>query len=224
MTSVAIDPTELTALSGIYRLLARLWLREIDEPIRAALRHPPLSNLFEQAGGRPPEADIDELAIDFCRLFVGPSGHLPPYQSVWQRGQFQSQATTSMQDFAELIQYDFSAQFHVMMPDHAGLQMDVMGSLLERAAELASSTAGDSAGHEYLEVASVFFERHLTWLDPLLIAADRRATTSFYRAVIALTRGFLESEQHRIGSARSGASSRESSACDPQSVLGCFSS
>jgi TorA maturation chaperone TorD len=199
----AIRPEELTARSGVYRLLARLWLREVDEALWSALRQPPLSEFFTQAGGLPPEAEVDELAIDFCQLFLGPTGHLPPYQSVWERGQFQSPATSSMHAFADLIGYEFGSQPHAAMPDHLGVQLDVMASILEVVADaFAAEDATDcdraAAGNRIdtaTEVATTFFQRHLAWPEPLFLAAEPRATTGFYRSVIALTREFLHHEQ-----------------------------
>jgi TorA maturation chaperone TorD len=202
-STLKIDQAETSALSGTYRLLARLWLREADEMLLTALREPPMCDLFEQAGGLPPQAEVDALAVDFCQLFVGPSGHLPPYQSVWQSGQFQSQAIHSMRDFADLVEYDFASPPHATLPDHLGLQLDVMGSILERVsnvlAEKFAIESEQAASSDHLvaavEVAQTFFQRHLTWPEPLLSAAAPRATTNFYRSAISLTREFLESER-----------------------------
>ena len=198
---LGVGPADLLALSGTYRLFARLWIREVDELLWTALREPPLSDLFEQAGGLAPKASVDELAIDFCQLFVGPSGHLPPYQSVWQHGQFQSQATRSMRDFADLVEYSFASQTDATMPDHLAVQLDIMGSLLERVAGILSaesrtdSEQNGSSDDEAAEVMQTFFQRHLTWPEPLLDAAEPRAATDFYRSVISLTRGFLHGER-----------------------------
>ena len=79
---------ESAARSGLYRLLGRLWLREMDQDALRELGRPPLCDSFVNAGGVLPTNDdlemIEQLAVDYCQLFVGPAGHLPPVQSVWQ--------------------------------------------------------------------------------------------------------------------------------------------
>ena len=91
---------EAAQRSAIYSLLARLWLREVDQQLAEQLNAPPLRDLFVEAGGVLPSGigggALEQLAADYCQLLVGPKNHLPPYQSVWQSGQFCGTPTESM--------------------------------------------------------------------------------------------------------------------------------
>ena len=180
---------ELAGLAGTYRLFARLWLREVDEPLLADLLRPPLCDVFSAAGGALPDnvdsSTLEELAVDYCQLFVGPANHLPPYQSVWQRGQFQSESADSMQRYEVAIGYETGG----LMFDHLGVQLDVMGHLLDCGPE--SGQHSD----EVFRLAATYFAEHLTWAAPLLKAASSRASTDFYRSTIRMTHDFLNSEQ-----------------------------
>jgi TorA maturation chaperone TorD len=187
--------TEAVARSGTYQLLARLWLREVDRDLARELSSPPLSDFFVAAGGVLPLDDDDEtfeqLAIEYCRLFIGPTGHLPPYQSVWQSGQFQGTTTASMETFIDVACYDIAALPSGIMLDHLGVQLDVMAHILGQF----STSKSEPAIHECLpELAQRFFATHLMWPTELLEAASRRAKTGFYCSMIMLTRGFLDSE------------------------------
>ena len=187
---------EAAARSGTYRLLARLWLREIDRDLVRELRSPPLCDAFVAAGGIVPAGDddrtIEQLAIDYCRLFVGPTGHLPPYQSVWRNGQFKSATSDSMERFVEVVNYETDVLPGGMMLDHLGVQLDVMGHILDHF----TAWQSELGSRDLLpELARTFFARHLLWTTDLLAAAARRAETEFYRATILLTRDFLNSEQ-----------------------------
>lgn len=192
----SISTQEAAARSGTYRLLARLWLREVDGELLRELRSPRLCDSFVEAGGiLPVDEDedwtIEQLAIDYCRLFVGPTGHLPPYQSVWQEGQFQGTITASMESFVRAVHYDRNASTRGIMWDHLGVQLDVMGHILDQFV-----TRPPEPGRQGLlsELATAFFTRHLLWATELLEAVAERATTKFYRSTTKLTREFFDSE------------------------------
>jgi len=178
------------ARGGLYRLLARLWLREVDGPLLQQLGKGELGAAYVAAGGwLPPLATADiveDLEIDFCQLFLGPTQHLPPYQSVWQDGKLEGQACQSMRDFADVIRYDLAEAAPGIMPDHLGLQLDLMGHVT------ASERVEDSGALDEWEDA--FFAMHLGWPGPLLEAAEDRAETAFYVSLVSMTRGFLRSE------------------------------
>lgn len=195
-TSHALRRDDLAALSGIYRLLARLWLREGDRALLRELSSAPLRDVFCQAGGVLPTGSATEaeerLAVEFCQLFVGPAGHLPPFQSVWQTGQFQSPAATAMREFIDLSGYEQSRLPSGIMLDHLGVQLDVMGHLTQVCSAAASE---DEQADVLLDMSRSYFFRHLTWPSPLLDAAESRARSEFYRSVARMTRDFLGSEQ-----------------------------
>lgn len=180
----------------MYGLLARLWLREADEALLTELCSPPLSDFFVQAGGSLPEKDnphaVEELAVDYCQLFVGPAKHLPPFQSVWQTGQFQSLATAAMKQWIETTGYKSGHAANPTMPDHLGVQLDVMAHILSRHGIAHKKADSDIASHERTQT---FFRTHLTWPAPLLKIAIARAESPFYRSLIQMTRDFLECEQ-----------------------------
>lgn len=70
---------------------------------------------------------VEQLAIDYCQLFIGPADHLPPFQSVWQSGQFHGSTTASMREFVDPVGYEATAG---IMLDHPGVQLGIMGHVL----------------------------------------------------------------------------------------------
>ncbi len=181
--------------SGTYRLLARIWLYEVDENVLRNLRKPPLGDAWLQAGGHLPVDDhqqtIEELAISYCKLLVGPKDHLPPYQSVWRTGLLQGEAIESMRQAVDVVGYDQSCLPRGIILDHLGVQLDVMGHILE---EISTWQAEQKGLEQVWEVAHSFFSAHLSWADDLLKAAEQRANHEFYRSCALLTRDFLHSE------------------------------
>ncbi len=179
----------------MYRLLARLWLREVDRELLLALRTPPVRESFSDVGGVLPDDTndrvLEELASDFCQLFIGPRDHLPPVQSVWQNGQFQGEPARSMSEFLEVIRYDRSSLPDGQMLDHLGVQLNVMADIINPARSAPNAEIVE-------EVAGAFFTAHLQWPWELLEAASGQAATSFYQSVIDLTRGFLATERESL--------------------------
>ena len=103
-------PADLDAASGMYALLAQVWLREVDLALLSRLRSPEVRPLFQAAGGElPADSEVEHLAVEYCRMFVGPQGHLPPLQSVWERGELQSDITSSIRSFADAAGYQTPA-------------------------------------------------------------------------------------------------------------------
>jgi TorA maturation chaperone TorD len=188
---------EAASRCGTYRLLARLWLREVDLVVLQELCRPPLRDTFVAAGGiLPPDdsgATIENLAIAYCKLFVGPANHLPPFQSVWQDGQFQGAVTASMREMIEIVGYDVDRLPGGVMLDHFGVQLNVMGHILDIITSWPSDA--ESLGPVW-ELANTFFAAHLLWPTDMLEAAMRLADDDFYRSTIMLTREFLKSEIH----------------------------
>ena len=178
------------ARSGLYRLLARLWLREADVHLLHQLGSGALGEAFLNAGGVLPALvtgeTVEDLAVDYCQLFLGPSQHFPPYQSVWQAGQFEGEASKSVREFAEVVRYDATAAAPGGMVDHLGVQFDLMGHLL--------AADGDTTEAVIDEMAAVFFAAHLMWPGTLLDAAQTRAQSEFYGSMLALTQSFLDLE------------------------------
>ena len=181
--------SDLKPLADTYQLLARLWITELSEPLLQSLLAPPMSRVFVAAGGSLPAdaelATLEELAVDYCQLFRGPANHLPPFQSVWQHARFQAAPVESMQSYMHAIGYVNDSS----MPDHLGIEMDVMGRLIQSVARFEDEL------DENLSLISTYFVRHLTWADRLFDLAVRRAQSEFYRSVIVMTREFLESEK-----------------------------
>lgn len=187
--TIAVDQRQLRQRAAVYRLLGRLWLKEIDEQGLRDLRTPPLRTAFVAAGGALPPGDADgktleDLAVDYCQLFVGPSGHLPPHQSVWTEGQFQGEASVALQTQYRALKLPPPAG----MADHLGELLNCMGVIIERLAEETSVTPSD------LDAAGQFFNQRLGWTDKLCKLAAERAQSTFYRGVVSMTHDFLSEE------------------------------
>ncbi len=173
--------------SGMYVLLARLWSMEVDQTLTQQLNATELGPVYEAAGGQiPDEAELEELAAVYCQLFVGPRGHYPPLQSVWARGELQSEVTSSVQSFGDAIGWSRNPSYPDTMADHLGVELDIMARAVQH-----YSSSGDP---EAFALASTFFRRHLTWAEGYIDTIQARTENPFYVAMFRMTQEFLAVE------------------------------
>lgn len=170
--------------AAVYELLGRLWH---DAPDDEVLRHiqswsrqadvPDSAQRLAAACERPQDGQ-DDLAVEFTRLFIGPSDHLPPFQSVWEERRLEGEAAASLRRYAEVLGDDTRT-------DHFSCELLMMATIL--------NDGGDPASLESL--AQSFFADHLTWPSDLLGAVENRSTEPFYVALAQFTRDFLTTER-----------------------------
>ncbi|MDB4653972.1 molecular chaperone TorD family protein [bacterium] len=183
------------SVATVYSLLARLWMQEVDAPFLEALAKEPLVSALAPLGLSLPTESVEQLAIEYCALFIGPKNALLPMQSVWQKTQLDSQSASSVAKFAELIGYVMPAP---ALWDHLGIQLDLMSHLLlATRSQKKRDKETDVAG----EVTTAFFDRHLNWPSPLLLATSQRARLPLYRSLAEITQQFLQMESNVRSSA-----------------------
>ena len=183
-----LNSTDYGQLAAVYDLLSRLWIEEVDLDLLKALTTEEMKAGIENLGGKLPEKVdqemVDELAVDYCQLLIGPQGHISPIQSVWESRSLDSEAASSMRKFIELLP-EFEPCGN--MPDHIAVQLQFMGEIFNVAAEDNDSELVD-------QIADKFFKKHLSWSRPFLDAVAEKANTEFYIGLANLTANFLHLE------------------------------
>jgi TorA maturation chaperone TorD len=175
-------PHTATELANIVELVGRLWLREISLPTLEAMSSPEFQDPFVELGGFVPNQidneTIEELAIQYCELLVGPRGHISPVQSVWSTNQFQSESAASMNRFFDLVPgYEPESN----LSDHIGVQLDFLSVLLHQTEKQAN------------EVIALYVSQHLQWTDRFLNKVISRESSEFYQGLAIVTRQLVAS-------------------------------
>lgn len=188
---MTIEDSEPVQRSLVYELLARLWAQEPDGVLEQ-ISEEPLSSAWRGLGGIVPDFTSDtvraSLEEEYCRLFIGPSGHLPPIQSVWMSGELDKGVRASLNDFDSVVDFAPPWKF-ITMPDHLGNELWAMAQILRKSVGL-SNTDFRIAD----DLARQFFIGHLSWAEPLLNAAIDRERDGFYGTVASITLNFLRDE------------------------------
>lgn len=177
---------DLEARAGVYELLSRLWLYEVDAGLQGELTDGSLADGWKELGGPTIEgSQLEGLATEYCRLFVGPRDHVAPFQSVWQTGQHGSEAVASMNEYLEMLSEPVAKLQDI--PDHLGVQLLMMGVFLR-------CVAGTPASQDLRDLTTTFFAEHLAWPDAMLTAAGAKSESPFYQFLIEATADFLRDE------------------------------
>lgn len=183
------ESLELRNRAGCYELFSRFLIQEVDAATLDLLHTQRWARELAELSIRVPESteqNREDLAVDYCRIFIGPKDFCPPYQSVWENGQFQGQVVTSMSEFLDVIQPLTS----MSTKDHVGLQFEIMSQILR----YQEKTAGESFG-----LPENFFRSHVAWAKKMLPKAINLAETDFYRDLLSCCRDFVDDECHHYG-------------------------
>ncbi|MFN8483055.1 MAG: molecular chaperone TorD family protein [Anaerolineae bacterium] len=160
-----------------YRLLARLWLAEIDAPLAASLRRLP-----GFAAHIPAAADaawLDEMAAEYGRVLAQ---NVYPYESMFVGDDLMlnTDATRQVEDLYNLAGYAPQGA-RVAALDHLGVELDFMAHLIA-----AADDGPDPAAARELQ-ARFLAERLAYWAPVCALTVARLAPHPIYATMAQLT-------------------------------------
>jgi putative dimethyl sulfoxide reductase chaperone len=210
--SVADTPDTLarTAMerSNLYGFLASVFREEVSAGLLKRIKEPEFLAALADGGvniesdffERSEEKVLEELAIEYTALFLGPGGHVSPYESAQIEGGsglLWGPETIEVKRYIEAAGFQYKPDFHGL-PDHIGVELEFMAELAGK--EAAAWREEDVAkASNCLEFEHEFLAVHLgAWASAFCSQATARAELSFYRDMARLTANFLESEKQEI--------------------------
>ncbi len=203
-------------ISNLYGFLAGLYRSEIQSSQLESLLSPEMKPALEAVGidlsdafwRRPGEQVVEDLAVEFTALFLGPGGHISPHESVQResRGLYWGDSTLAVRRFIASTGIEYSAQY-TGVPDHLSIELEFMAVLAQHEAKAWED--GDArAALNTLEYQQAFLEEHLgQWVGAFSAKVVEQAELRFYRDVAALTASFVASEELAVRERRLDANS-----------------
>lgn len=176
--------------------------RLFDSMLEAARRiDPELAAHAERLGTAFAAAGLQDLLVDYSRLFLGPvQAPARPYASVWLSGEnivMQDSTLALLELYAQggfAIDEDFQE-----LPDHVAVELEFLYLLTHQLRQARQS--GDAEALQALHaLRTAFLDGHLgRWLGAFILAMHEHAQTDFYRELAELTELFvrLEGQRHR---------------------------
>ena len=131
MKTVAIQD-----VTGALRLFASIFAREPDEKLvrelmsrQAAIEEILGADPLHDLPGSDMEATVEALAVEYCRLFIGPCGHMPPVESVaLGEDRFWGCSTEEVTRFYSSSGIEPTKDVH-LLPDHISMELDCLALL-----------------------------------------------------------------------------------------------
>ncbi len=192
------------ARSQVYGFLAIVFRAEPDREFLARLREPHHAQSFAEFGFSlepglqelPLDELIEDLAVEYTQLFVGPGPHLSPHESVhaeWgdgRDGELWGPRTVKVKAFIEAAGLGYADSFHEM-PDHISAEFELMAKLAAHEAE--QWRAGDQKNAlGSLRIQRRFFDDHLNqWVPGFCHKVIERKESEFYARAAKLARAVL---------------------------------
>jgi TorA maturation chaperone TorD len=186
--------------SRIYGLLAHVYYHEPDARFLKSFMEPAFLATLEGIGidlgeyfrERSTEALVEELAVEYTRLFLGPGKHIYPYESAY-RSEEDPRGRDAGGEVRNLIQasgLDYAPDYRDA-PDHISIQLEFMEKLTEAEGRAWEHEDTDTATG-YLEIERRFLRDHLAqWVSEFSERVAANARTSLYREMAVLTREFV---------------------------------
>ncbi len=189
---------------GLYYVLAQLYDTEMTLAYATELHQ---AGFFVTLNAchpefKTPEApdalDLESLAVEFARLFLGPGPRTPPYGSVFREdderpGELWGTTTAKAKRF--MAQCGIEPTNPGAVPDHISVLFEFMAKVLQAGVE-AGAEGDEVARRAALKMAREFFRAHIhPWVETFLRRVRAAQPLSFYRAVIELTAWLLDVER-----------------------------
>jgi DMSO reductase family type II enzyme chaperone len=197
--------------SNIYGLLASVYRQEVTSDLIQQIKDPQFLGVLSDLGTegldtflqKPENELLEDLAVEYTRLFLGPGQHVSPHESVHHKrddgqwGKLWGASTAEVKKFIEATGLDYSDDYKGL-PDHIAVELEFMQQLAlrEEQAWMEPDAVGAAACRN---VEKKFIEEHLiNWIPDFCEKVIQDAELPFYRSLAELTKNFIEYEMEEM--------------------------
>lgn len=182
-----------TAQAQLLALCARLLAEEVDAPLYRALATEPMQSALAPLCGAFIDAELaahgearalEILAVEYCRLFVGPNPVCPPYHSAF-RGEalLGARHAARVQELAARHELELVLPSRIVSADHIAMELSLLAAALARPPDAAHP---ERAGDELMTVLLA------PWAQDFAASLAAAAQLPLYRAVALLLQALLQ--------------------------------
>ena len=200
-----------TARANVYGLLADVFREEPSEAFLSKLGEPEFSGALHALDLSLDEVFeifshtqlVEDLALEFTRLFIGPGSHISPHESMHVEARFGERKSLWGTQTVEVKKFMEGAGLKVDdsfsgMPDHLTAEFEFMQRLLLKEAE-AWANEEHELGANILKIEKRFYDEHLSqWVSNFCDEVIDAAGHPFYKQFSEVTKGFIDFERHNF--------------------------
>lgn len=201
---------EAESRSSIYGFLSLVFGKEPSVELIRLMSGRQIEELLTRLGHRisfdevegSEEDLLEELVLEYTRLFLGPDPHISPHESVHRKdekspGLFWGDSTVDVKKFIEWIGLSYNREYHGI-PDHISVEFELMQKLTAKEKEGWQDEDTETACI-CLEYERRFMEEHLLkWVPEFCDQVAGRTRVSFYRELAIFTKEFLLLESEHV--------------------------
>ena len=198
------------ARAQVYGLLANIFRAEPERTFLNEIKAPRFSGVFKDMGvdlggafyKMPEDQTVEELGIEYTRLFLGPGPHISAHESIFAdldcgEGGLWGKKTVEVKKFIETAGFDYKTEF-TGLPDHVSVELEFMQRLAEAEADRWRRGETEKA-FWCLGVEKKFIEEHLMkWVPDFCDEVIDKAAMPFYGEMAALTKNFMFFDQDQV--------------------------
>ena len=197
--------------STIYGFLAAIYRQEVSSDLLQHLKDPQFMGVLANLGieinngyfKKPERELLEDLAVEYTRLFLGPGKHISPHESVHhkkentQSGQLWGESTAEVKKIIESSGLEYKTEY-TGLPDHISVELEFMQQVILRE-EQAWKDDDKETALLCQENGKKFVDGHLArWVPNFCEKVIDAAESPFYREMAQLTRSFIEFEKQEL--------------------------
>lgn len=195
--------------SNVYKFLMLVYIQVPTDKFIELIRNSELIDVIEGLGltldekFRLKNKDelLEELELEYNRLFLNPGKHIPLNESVWRDKEklLCGESTLKVKRFIESSGLRFNDNW-TGIPDSLGAELEFMQKLSQGERDAWKKNDKKTA-LRCLESEREFIDKHLSqWVKPFCDKVIEEAQTSFYKQMAKLTLEFIEFDRKQIDS------------------------
>ncbi len=140
---------------------------------------------------------VEDLAVEYSRLFLGPGKHISPHESIYRGGEEEcllwGEAAVQVKRFLEASGFEYKSDYKGM-PDHISVEFEFMQEVSGQEA-LAWEKNDENKALSCRKIGEQFIEEHLAlWVPLFCEKIIKDAELSFYGELAKVTQYFVEIE------------------------------
>ena len=197
--------------SNIYGFLAAVYRQELTSELLQQMKDHRFQEILSTLGielsngffKKPEKELLENLAVEYAYLFIGPGKHISPHESVHhkkeggQSGQLWGELTAEVKRIIEFSGLEYKSEF-TGMPDHISVELEFMQHVVQREAQ-AWEADDDKTALLCLKNEKIFVDEHLfRWIPEFCEKVIKTAESPFYREMARLTRSFIKFEKKEL--------------------------
>ncbi|MBL6932177.1 MAG: molecular chaperone TorD family protein [Rhodospirillales bacterium] len=199
------------ARANVYGLLADVFRDEPSDALLSKLREPEISGALKALNlslddvfeCTPQEQLVENLALEYTRIFIGPGSHISPHESMHTEARMGEpnalwgEQTVAVKKFMEGAGVTIADSFSGM-PDHITAEFEFMQQLLLTECE-AWKNGEKELGLNILKIQKRFYDEHLSqWVANFCNKVIKATEQPYFKQFTEVTKGFIELEKETL--------------------------